>query len=65
MRGHGVAKNKPIAVKCLLKAANADRTDAMIVLGATLMSGDGVEVNYRLGGSWFQKAADLGNAQAM
>jgi len=35
------------------------------VLGATLMSGDGVEVNYRLGASWFQKAADLGNAEAM
>ena len=53
------------AVKWLLKAANADHTDAMIVLGATLMSGDGVEVNYRLGASWFQKAADLGNAEAM
>jgi hypothetical protein len=52
-------------VKWLLKAANADHTDAMIVLGATLMSGDGVEVNYRLGASWFQKAADLGNAEAM
>jgi TPR repeat protein len=29
------------------------------------MSGDGVAVNYRLGASWFQKAADLGNAEAM
>jgi TPR repeat protein len=37
----------------------------MIVLGATLMSGDGVAVNYKLGASWFQKAADLGNAEAM
>jgi TPR repeat protein len=37
----------------------------MIVLGATLMSGDGVVVNYKLGASWFQKAADLGNAEAM
>jgi TPR repeat protein len=29
------------------------------------MSGDGVAINYRLGASWFQKAADLGNAEAM
>ena len=65
MRGHGVAKNKPAGVKWLLKAANADHTDAMIVLGATLMSGDGVAVNHSLGASWFQKAADLGNAEAM
>jgi TPR repeat protein len=65
MRGHGVPKNKPAGVKWLLKAANADHTDAMIVLGATLMSGDGVAVNYKLGASWFQKAADLGNAEAM
>ena len=46
-------------------AAKADHTDAMIALGATLMSGDGVEVNYRRGAEWFQKAADLGNAEAM
>jgi TPR repeat protein len=60
-----VPKNKPAGVKWLMKAANADHTDAMIVLGATLMSGNGVAVNYRLGASWFQKAADLGNAEAM
>jgi TPR repeat protein len=29
------------------------------------MSGDGVAVNYKLGANWFQKAADLGNAEAM
>jgi len=36
-----------------------------MILGATLMSGDGVEVNCPLGASWFQKAAELGNPEAM
>jgi TPR repeat protein len=52
-------------VKWLLKAANFNHTDAMIVLGATLMSGDGVQVNEQLGASWFQKAAELGSPEAM
>ena len=58
-------KDKEEAVKWYLKSAEKGNTDALFELGICYLSGDGVHYNEKKGLNLLQKAADLGEDEAL